>query len=66
MIVGAELWRHFVRSVPDETTVPIALIHVARLDPYPLECLMTEVIEDTNRARIQVRRLIQESEPPAE
>jgi hypothetical protein len=49
--VGPELWRRLLAVMPDDRPLPEVLMHIARLDPQPLEHLMLAVIEEPQQAR---------------
>lgn len=54
---GPELWRRFIAVLPEDRTTAEMLMHVARLDPDPLEDLMMAVVEDPDHARVLLRNL---------
>ena len=51
---GAELWRRLLAAVPEDQVLSETLMHIARLDPQPLEQLMMAVVEDPKRARAKL------------
>ena len=53
---GAELWRRFLAVIPAGQQLPHALMHIARLEPEPLEQLMMNVIEAPDKARAAFMR----------
>jgi hypothetical protein len=54
---GPEMWRRFLAAIPKGRSLPEMLMHVARLDPRPLEELMFAVVDDTDRARTMMDTL---------
>ena len=54
---GPELWRRFLKVLPQDRTTAEMLMHVARLDPEPLEDLMMAVVTDPDHARILLNNL---------
>ncbi len=54
---GPELWRRFLKVLPEDRTIAEMLMHVARLDPDPLEDLMMAVVEDPEHARVLLNNL---------
>ena len=54
---GPEMWRRFLAAIPKGRPLPEMLMHVARLDPQPLEQLMFAVVDDTDRARNSMAKL---------
>jgi hypothetical protein len=54
---GSELWRRLLAALPDGHVLSEALMHIARLDPEPLERLMLAVVTDPAQARALLQRL---------
>ncbi len=54
MQAGGELWRLFLAAIPGDQSMPEALMHVARLDPEPLEQLMMDLVEHPLTARATI------------
>ncbi len=54
---GSEMWRRFLAAIPDNKSLPETLMHVARLDPLPLEELMMLVVEDSALAKARLEEL---------
>jgi hypothetical protein len=54
---GPEMWRRFLAAMPKGRSLSETLMHVARLEPEPLESLMLQVIDDTSQARRQLEML---------
>ena len=48
---GAEIWRKLLSSLPGDRSLAEMLMHIARLDPEPLERLMLTVANDPEKAR---------------
>jgi hypothetical protein len=57
MQAGPELWRRLLAVLPHERPLAEILMHMARLDPAPLERLMLAVVEDPGQARELLGRL---------
>lgn len=57
MQAGSELWRRFLAVSPTARPLSETLMHVARLDPQPLEALMMAVVENPDVARRSIARL---------
>ncbi len=57
MLAGAELWRKLLSLLPSDVSLPEAVMHIARLQPQPLETLMMAVIENPDWARRQLANL---------
>jgi hypothetical protein len=55
--VGPEIWRRLLLVLPVDRPLAEMLMHVARLDPQPLEELMFAVIDDPEQARQMLRQL---------
>ena len=55
---GPELWRRFLAVLPNPRELPNILMHVARLEPEPLERLMMDIVSEPDRARGYLARLI--------
>lgn len=54
---GPELWRRLLAAMPSGRPLPEILMHIARLDPQPLERLMLAVVQDRDQARRLLKRL---------
>jgi hypothetical protein len=54
---GAEAWRRLLAALPHDRLLPEMLMHIARLEPEPLEWLMLAVIEGRATARAMLKRL---------
>jgi hypothetical protein len=54
---GSEMWRRLLTAVPNNKSLPETLMHLARLDPAPLEQLMMSVVEDPAQARAWLEEL---------
>ncbi len=54
---GPEMWRRLLAVLPTGRPLPEVLMHIARLEPQPLERLMLAVIEDPARARRLLTKL---------
>ncbi len=48
---GIDMWQRLLAALPRDRTTPEMLMHVAQLDPQPLERLMLDVVEDPEHAR---------------
>jgi hypothetical protein len=48
---GGELWRRLLSVLPKDVPLAECIMHIARLDPIPLEMLMMDVVEDPQSAR---------------
>jgi len=48
---GSEMWRRLLAVLPEQRPLPESIMHIARLDPKPLEQLMMAVVEDPKRAK---------------
>ena len=57
MQAGSELWRRLLAVVPHNKTLPETLMHIARLDPLPLENLMVQVVTDPAEAKVWLEDL---------
>ncbi|MCA9100638.1 MAG: hypothetical protein KDA63_05800 [Planctomycetales bacterium] len=57
MQAGAELWRRLLRLLDRERTLPEQLMHIARLEPAPLEELVLAIVEQPERARQMIAEL---------
>jgi hypothetical protein len=55
--VGSETWRRLLSALPHDRPLPEMLMHMARLDPEPLEELMLTVIDDSAKARVLLATL---------
>jgi len=51
MQAGPEMWRQLLAVLPADSDLAEMLMHIARLDPQPLEQLMLAVIEEPDQAR---------------
>jgi len=51
MQAGPEMWRRLLAVLPHDRPLAQVLMHLARLDPEPLERLMLAVVEDPPRAK---------------
>ena len=60
MQAGGELWRLFLAALPDSRRLAEALMHVARLEPEPLEQLMVDLVEHPFTARATIADFFQE------
>ncbi len=58
---GPAMWRRFIAVAPRDRPLANTLMHVARLDPEPLETLMMQVLEEPSRAAQTLRVLGAES-----
>jgi hypothetical protein len=54
---GPEMWRLLLSVLPHDRPLAEVLMHIARLDPEPLEQLMLAVIEDPARAKRLLEQL---------
>jgi hypothetical protein len=54
---GPEMWRRLLAVLPADRPLAEMLMHIARLDPEPLEELMLAVVNDPDRARRRLRWL---------
>ena len=54
---GPAMWRRFLATAPRDIPLPQLVMHIAKLDPQPLEELMLLVMEEPNRATDQMRQL---------
>lgn len=50
MQAGSELWRMFLKIKPADRTLAESLMHLARLEPRPLEHLMLAMVEEPEAA----------------
>lgn len=51
LLAGAELWRRLLAVVPQGRPLAETLMHIARMEPAPLERLMFAVVGDAERAK---------------
>lgn len=54
---GSEMWRRFLAAVPEGADLPETLMHLARLDPEPLEDIMIAVARKSPAATEMLERL---------
>lgn len=54
---GGEMWRQLLSALPRDRPLAEMLMHIARLDPEPLERLMLAVAADPARARHLMQQL---------
>ncbi len=54
---GSEMWRRLLAAIPGNKSLPETLMHIARLDPVPLEEVMMLVVEDSAQARARLEEL---------
>jgi hypothetical protein len=57
MQAGAELWRRLLAALPPGSSLPMTLMHLAKLPPRQLESLMFTVARDPAAARSKVGAL---------
>jgi hypothetical protein len=55
---GPEMWRRLLAVLPNDRSVAEMLMHIARLDPEPLERLMLAVVENPAEARDLLEALV--------
>ena len=58
--VGGALWRLFLAALPKPGLLAETLMHVARLEPRPLEQLMMDLVEFPMTARATIADLLEE------
>ncbi len=54
---GSEIWRRLLAVIPSEHKMSEILMHIARLDPEPLEQLMLAMVTDTAYAQALLKKL---------
>lgn len=57
MQTGVTLWRNLLKLLPPGASLSETLMHLARLEPNPLESLMLQVIEEPEAARAILKSL---------
>ena len=62
MQAGGELWRLFLSAVPSADLLADSLMHVARMDPEPLEQLMMDLVEHPLTAKATIADFFDEDE----
>ncbi|TWT81070.1 hypothetical protein CA13_25170 [Planctomycetes bacterium CA13] len=62
---GPAMWRKFIAVTPRDISLAHTIMHVARLNPKPLEELMMQVIESPDHARDNLAELIRSKENAA-
>ncbi len=58
---GPEAWRRLLAVLPAGHPLPEVLMHIARLEPEPLEQLMLAVVSDPRAARQELQTLVDDA-----
>lgn len=59
---GPAMWRRFIAVTPRDIPLARTMMHVARLDPMPLEELMLQIMDNPELATRTLREICRESE----